>query len=140
MYNFAVIILFIVHFFTQLYKLPCSYTVWPQTIWIKVRTSWQIQPQHQSTYLGGPESASFEIPSFKPHFIKFQKKFFSDWKKFKEQLLFGFLCIVKQKKLSERFLKNLLHKKRLKGGISIDADSKPSRCCDGICHQPDTFY
>ena len=25
--------------------------------WIKVRTSWQIQPQHQSTYLGGPESA-----------------------------------------------------------------------------------
>ena len=32
----------------------------------------------------------------------------------------------------------------LKGGISIDADSGPSRyvlwCCGGICHQPDTFF
>ena len=38
---------------------------------------------------------------------------------------------------------NLLHKKRLKGGISIDADSGPPRyvlwCCGGICHQPDTL-
>ena len=32
-------------------------TVWPQPIWKKVSTSWQIQPQHQSTYLGGPKSA-----------------------------------------------------------------------------------
>ena len=36
----------------------------------------QIPPQHQSTYLGGPESASIEIPPFRPHFIKFQKRFF----------------------------------------------------------------
>ena len=35
---------------------------WPQPIWIKVRTSWQIPPQHQITYLGGPDSASIEIP------------------------------------------------------------------------------
>ena len=56
-----------------------GYTVWPQSIWIKVRTSWQIPPQHQSTCLGGPESASVEIPPFRPHFIKFQKKFFSDY-------------------------------------------------------------
>ena len=32
-------------------------TVWPQPIWLKVRTSWEIPPQHQSTYLGGPKSA-----------------------------------------------------------------------------------
>ena len=43
--------------------------------------------------------------------------------------MFGFLWIVKQKKISEwseNFWKfeNLLHKKCLKGGISIDADSK----------------
>ena len=44
------------------------YTVWPQPILKKVRSWWQISPQHQSTYLGGPESASIEIP----HFIKFQ--------------------------------------------------------------------
>ena len=31
-----------------------------------------------STYLGGPELASIEIPPFRPHFIKFQKKFFLD--------------------------------------------------------------
>ena len=37
--------------------LQSECTVWPEPIWIKVRTSWQIQPQHQSTYLGGPESA-----------------------------------------------------------------------------------
>ena len=43
-------------------------TVWPQPIWIKVRSLWQISPQHQSTYLGGPESASIEIPPFRPKF------------------------------------------------------------------------
>ena len=53
-------------------------TVWPQPIWIKVRSLWQIPPQHQSTYLGCPESASIEIPPFRPHFIKFQKYFFLD--------------------------------------------------------------
>ena len=39
------------------------FTVWPQPIWKK--TWWQIPPQHQSTYLGGPESASIEIPPFR---------------------------------------------------------------------------
>ena len=28
------------------------------------------------TYLRGPESASIEIPSFRPHFIKFSKTVF----------------------------------------------------------------
>ena len=37
-------------------------TVWPEPIWIKVNGWWQILPQHQSTYLRGPESASIEIP------------------------------------------------------------------------------
>ena len=35
-------------------------TVWPEPIWIKVNGWWQILPQHQSTYLTGPESASIE--------------------------------------------------------------------------------
>ena len=39
---------------------------------------------------------------------------------------------------------NLHHKKGLKGGISIDADSGPPRyvlwCCGGICHQVLTFF
>ena len=49
-------------------------TVWPQPIWIKVRTSWQIPLQHQSIYLGGPESASIEIPPFRPFlWSKFSK-------------------------------------------------------------------
>jgi hypothetical protein len=34
---------------------------------------WQILPQHQSTYLRGPESTSIEIPTFRPHLIKFSK-------------------------------------------------------------------
>ena len=42
-------------------------TVWPEPIWIKVKKSWQIPPQHQSTYLGGPESVSIEISHFRPH-------------------------------------------------------------------------
>ena len=33
----------------------------------------QILPQHQSTYLRGPESASIEIPPFRTHFIKVSK-------------------------------------------------------------------
>ena len=44
-------------------------TVWPQSIWIKVRTLWQIPLQHQSTYLGGPESALIEIPPFQTFFM-----------------------------------------------------------------------
>ena len=52
------------------------HTVWPQPISKKVRSWWQIPLQHQSTYLGGPESASIEIPPFRLHIIKFQKKFF----------------------------------------------------------------
>ena len=37
-----------------------------------------MQPQHQSIYLGGPESASIEIPSFRPHFIKLSKTVFHE--------------------------------------------------------------
>ena len=39
---------------------------------------------------------------------------------------------------------NLLHKRRLKGGISIHADFGPPRyvlwCCGGICHEVLTFF
>ena len=51
-------------------------TVWPEPIWIKVKKSWQIPTHHQSTYLGGPESASIEIPPFRHHFIKLSKTVF----------------------------------------------------------------
>ena len=51
-------------------------TVWPEAILKKVSGWWQIPPQHQSTYLGGPESASIEIPPFRPHFINFSKTVF----------------------------------------------------------------
>ena len=68
--------------FAWKFKIWCCNTVWPQPIWIKVRTLWQIPLQHQSTYLGGPESASIEIPPFRTHFIKFQKYFFLDYQKF----------------------------------------------------------
>ena len=33
----------------------------------------QIPPQHLSTYLSDPKSASIETPSFRPHFIRFSK-------------------------------------------------------------------
>ena len=35
-------------------------TVWPEPIWIKVKKSWLLLPQHQSTHLRGPESASIQ--------------------------------------------------------------------------------
>ena len=49
-------------------------TVWPEPILKKVSGWWQIPPQHQSTYLGGPESVSIEIPPFRPFlWCKFPK-------------------------------------------------------------------
>jgi hypothetical protein len=56
--------------------LRSRYTVWPEPIWIKVNSSWLLLPQHQSTYLRGSESASIEIPPFRPQFIKFSKTVF----------------------------------------------------------------
>ena len=48
-----------------------------------------------------------------------------------------------RKFLKKNIFENLLHKKGLKGGISIDADSGPPRyvlwCCGGICHEALTF-
>ena len=40
---------------------------------MKVKSWRQILPQHQSTYLRGPESASIEIPPNRPHIINFSK-------------------------------------------------------------------
>ena len=47
-----------------------TYTVWPQPILKKVRTWWQIPPQHQSTYV--PRRPRISInwnPPFRPIFI-----------------------------------------------------------------------
>ena len=94
-------------------------------------------------------------PTFQTSLHKISKKvffrltifFFRNKKCFSQkQLLFSFLCIVKQKKNSDQseIFWNLHHKNGLKGGISIDADSGPPRyvlwCCGGICHQVLTFF
>jgi hypothetical protein len=39
----------------------------------ELMTNTIVLPQHQSTNLRGPESASIEIPPFRPHFMKFSK-------------------------------------------------------------------
>ena len=53
-----------------------KYKLLPEPTWLKVKTWWQILPLHRSTYLRGWESASIEIPSFRPHFIKSSKTVF----------------------------------------------------------------
>ena len=40
----------------------CCRIEWLEPIWIRVKTLWQILPQHQSSYLKGTEYASIEIP------------------------------------------------------------------------------
>ena len=115
---------------------------------------WQIPPQQQSTYLGGPESASIEIPPFRPHFIKFQKYFFfrltkfffRNKKNFQGTIFIQFFMYCKAKK-NFRAIRNFLKiysKKSLKGWISIYADFGPPRyvfwCCGGICHEVLTFF
>ena len=54
-------------------KWHSSKYAWPEPNCIQVSGWWQIPPQNQSTYLGGPEYLSIEIPPFRPHFIKFSK-------------------------------------------------------------------
>ena len=78
-----------------------------------------------------PDMCPFEKKE-KEVFFRLPTFFFRNKKKIsKEQLLFSFLSIIMQKKISERsknfFFENLLHKKRLKGGISIHADFRPPR-------------
>ena len=103
-------------------------TVWPEPIWINVKKSWLLLPQHQSTYPRGPESVSIEIPPFRPHFIKFSKIVF-----FKVNL--ASQCLYLEVLLLSKFGSE-------RGGISINADFGPLSyvlwCCGGIC-QPDTF-
>ena len=104
-------------------------TVWPEPIWIKVSGWWQIPSQHQSTYLGGPESASIEIPPFRPHFIKFQKNIFifQEQKKFVQGTTFVRFFMYSKPKISEwsenfwkfLFLKIYFIKKVWKGGFQL---------------------
>ena len=63
-------------FFHGHFELKVESTVWPEPIWKKIKTSRILLPQHQSTYPRGPESASIEIPTFRPHFINFSKTIF----------------------------------------------------------------
>ena len=49
-------------------NIGAKITVWPEPIWIKVKKSGILLPQHQSTYPSGPESVSIEIPPFRPKF------------------------------------------------------------------------
>ena len=82
-------------------------TVWPEPIWIKVSGWWQIPPQHQRR----PRISINWNPHFQTSLHKISKEvcfrlisfFFRNKKSLsKEQLLFGFLSIVKRKKISER--------------------------------------
>ena len=115
----------------------CSSTVWPQPIWIKVRTSWQIPLQHQSTYLGGSKSAWIEITPFRLFFeVNFQK--------LKISKIFGslriFFCFTIHKKLNKScsldFFFSVTKKNFFwkfyycgpKGGISILVDNGPLGC------------
>ena len=65
-------------------------------IWIKVSGWWQIPPQHQSTYLGGPESASIEIPPFR-HFL---------WSKFSKIKIFKKFRIAPNFFFASQYIKN----------------------------------
>ena len=46
---------------------------WSEPIWIRVKTLWQILPQHQSSYLKGTEYTSIEILSSRPKYVNFSK-------------------------------------------------------------------
>ena len=50
-----------------------SIAVCSRPIWIEMKTSWKILQQHQSTYLGGPEYTSIEMPPFRPQYINFSE-------------------------------------------------------------------
>ena len=66
-------------FFFKLNKLTWNFIIVLRSLYslrylsmarIKVKTDkqpWQILPHHQSTHLRGPESASIEVPNFRPH-------------------------------------------------------------------------
>ena len=54
---------FLVPNFKNILKKSClQSTVWPQPIWKKL----ELGDKYHHTYLGGPESASIEIPPFRP--------------------------------------------------------------------------
>ena len=57
---------------------------------------WQIPPQHQSTYLGGPESASIEIPPFGPFL----------WSKFSKMKIFKKFRIAPKFFFALQYIKN----------------------------------
>ena len=117
-------------------KSSDSLTVWPEWIWIKVKSWWQILPQHQSTYyivcstyLRAPESASIEIPLFRPHFIKVSKTVFL-WSK-------SYFTTLK-------FIGTFISKFWSERGMSIVTDSGPPLrhvlwYCGSFCHQLFSF-
>ena len=81
---------------------------------MKMKSSRQILLQHQSTYrLRGQESASIEIPHFRPHFIKFSKT-----------VAYEINFTSQHSHLEVLLLKKIFG---LKEGIFIDADSGPVR-------------
>ena len=90
---------------------------------------WQIPPQHQSTYLRGPEPASIDIPSFRLHFIKFSKTVFYE------------VNLTSQQSHLEIYL---LSKCWSESGDFNYADSGRLSfvlwCCGSICHQVFTLF
>ena len=60
----------------SIHFLSAIFTVWPEPNLIKVSGWWQMPPQHQSAYIGKPESASIEIPPFQTSLHKIFKNWF----------------------------------------------------------------
>ena len=87
-----------------------------------MKSWWQILPQHQSTHLRGPESASIN-PSFQTSLHKIFKNCF-------------YVNLTSQHSHFEVLLLSKFWSER---GISIDTDSGTLRyvlwCCGSICHQ-----
>ena len=104
-------------------------TDWPEPIWIKVNGWWQILPQHQRTYLTGPESASIEIPPFQTQIFLVKVPLN--------------VSVVKLYLLHKKQILKKLWSQTRKGGFQFNFDSGSLRhvlwCCGSSSYQPFTF-
>ena len=98
----------------QIFSLP----PWHSMARANLNKSEVVLTNTTAAYLRGPESASIEIPLFRPHFIKFSKDVFYE------------VNLVSQCSHLEVLLLNKEINLGLKGGILIDADSgRPMYLC-----------
>ena len=113
-------------------------TVRPQPNWRKVRSWWQILPQHQSKYLGGPESAFLflkkKVLSLKNLLLKFYEVR-SERGRFQLMLILGLLGVyfdaamvfVTNSQLFFRLAMTILWEKKWSAFFFIAMQCKQSR-------------